>query len=75
MLTSFSVMDQMILYGGVASPPFRAVISEFPWWQPYVDMHAACKSVLLIYDHADPTTTQFWNNSTVTSFQQQVAIM
>jgi carboxylesterase type B len=30
------VMDQMILYGGVASPPFRAVISEFPWWQPYV---------------------------------------
>jgi hypothetical protein len=29
-------MDQMIMYGGVASPPFRAVISEYPWWQPYV---------------------------------------
>jgi carboxylesterase type B len=30
-----SVMDQMIMYGGVASPPFRAVISEYPWWQPF----------------------------------------
>lgn len=28
-------MDQMIMYGGVASPPFRAVISEYPWWQPF----------------------------------------
>lgn len=27
------VMDQMIMYGGVASPPFRAVIAEYPWWQ------------------------------------------
>lgn len=26
-----SVMNQMILYGGEANPPFRAVISEYPW--------------------------------------------
>ena len=31
------VMDQMIMYGGVASPPFRAAVSEYPWWQPCVD--------------------------------------
>ncbi|KAG8631603.1 hypothetical protein KVT40_000743 [Elsinoe batatas] len=30
-----SVMNQMILYGGDDSPPFRGVISEYPWWQPY----------------------------------------
>ncbi|KAK4996355.1 hypothetical protein LTR66_004013 [Elasticomyces elasticus] len=30
-----SVMNQMILYGGVANPPFRAVVAEYPWWQPY----------------------------------------
>ncbi|PNS20113.1 Secreted lipase [Sphaceloma murrayae] len=30
-----SVMNQMILYGGDDSPPFRAAISEYPWWQPY----------------------------------------
>ncbi|EJU06449.1 alpha/beta-hydrolase [Dacryopinax primogenitus] len=31
-----SVMNQMILYGGVTSPPFRAAIAaEYPWWQPY----------------------------------------
>lgn len=30
-----SVMDQMILYGGVTNPPFRAAISEYPWWQTY----------------------------------------
>jgi len=30
-----SVMNQMILHGGVADPPFSAAISEFPWWQPY----------------------------------------
>ena len=30
-----SVMNQMILYGGVSNPPFRAVISEYPWWQNY----------------------------------------
>lgn len=28
-----SVLNQMILYGGEASPPFRAVISERPWVQ------------------------------------------
>jgi len=28
-------MNQMILYGGVTNPPFRAVIAEYPWWQPY----------------------------------------
>ena len=28
-------MDQMIMYGGVSSPPFRAAISEYPWWQSY----------------------------------------
>ncbi|KAF2102205.1 alpha/beta-hydrolase [Rhizodiscina lignyota] len=32
-----SVMDQMILYGGAADPPFRAAIAERPWWQPYHD--------------------------------------
>ena len=30
-----SVMDQMILYGGVTNPPFRAAIAEYPWWQSY----------------------------------------
>ncbi|KAL2821669.1 Alpha/Beta hydrolase protein [Aspergillus granulosus] len=30
-----SVSDQMILYGGVPNPPFRGVIAEYPWWQPY----------------------------------------
>ncbi|GAB7354780.1 hypothetical protein MBLNU459_g5178t1 [Dothideomycetes sp. NU459] len=30
-----SVMDQMILYGGVSNPPFRAVVAEYPWWQPF----------------------------------------
>ena len=30
-----AVMNQMILYGGEATPPFRAVIAEYPWWQPY----------------------------------------
>ncbi|KZP00029.1 alpha/beta-hydrolase [Calocera viscosa TUFC12733] len=30
-----SVMSQLILYGGVANPPFRAAISEYPWWQPF----------------------------------------
>ncbi|TKX18785.1 hypothetical protein C1H76_9046 [Elsinoe australis] len=30
-----SVMNQMILYGGDDSPPFRAAIAEYPWWQPY----------------------------------------
>jgi len=30
-----SVMDQMILYGGVSNPPFRAAIAEYPWWQSY----------------------------------------
>lgn len=30
-----SVMNQMILYGGVSNPPFRAAISEYPWWQSY----------------------------------------
>lgn len=27
-----SVMNQMILYGGSASPPFRAAIAEYPWY-------------------------------------------
>ncbi|KAI9663984.1 MAG: hypothetical protein M1821_007475 [Bathelium mastoideum] len=30
-----SVMNQMILYGGAPNPPFRAVVAEYPWWQPY----------------------------------------
>jgi len=30
-----SVMNQMILYGGVSNPPFRAAIAEYPWWQSY----------------------------------------
>lgn len=30
-----SVLNQMILYGGETNPPFRAVISERPWVQPY----------------------------------------
>ncbi|KAK5175704.1 uncharacterized protein LTR77_000843 [Saxophila tyrrhenica] len=30
-----SVMDQLILYGGVPNPPFRAAIAEYPWWQSY----------------------------------------
>ncbi|KAL9094046.1 MAG: hypothetical protein Q9165_003716 [Trypethelium subeluteriae] len=30
-----SVMSQMILYGGVSNPPFRAVVAEYPWWQPF----------------------------------------
>lgn len=30
-----AVMDQMILYGGEANPPFRSVISEYPWWQSF----------------------------------------
>ena len=32
-----SVTSQMIMYGGVSSPPFRAAIAEYPWWQPYHD--------------------------------------
>lgn len=24
------------MYGGVSTPPFRAAISEYPWWQSYV---------------------------------------
>ncbi|SMY21325.1 unnamed protein product [Zymoseptoria tritici ST99CH_1A5] len=30
-----SVVNQMIMHGGVASPPFRAALPEYPWWQPY----------------------------------------
>ncbi|RDW76162.1 hypothetical protein BP5796_06983 [Coleophoma crateriformis] len=30
-----SVTAQMIMYGGVSNPPFRAAIAEYPWWQPY----------------------------------------
>ncbi|RJE24716.1 Carboxylesterase family [Aspergillus sclerotialis] len=30
-----SVMNQMILYGGVYNPPFRAAMAEYPWWQPF----------------------------------------
>jgi len=30
-----AVLNQMILYGGDDSPPFRAVISERPWVQSY----------------------------------------
>ncbi|KAK5764617.1 hypothetical protein LTS12_005117 [Elasticomyces elasticus] len=30
-----AVLNQMILYGGVEDPPFRAVISERPWVQTY----------------------------------------
>ena len=30
-----SLLNQMILYGGEANPPFRAGIAEYPWWQPY----------------------------------------
>ncbi|KAH8797930.1 carboxylesterase [Xylogone sp. PMI_703] len=30
-----SVTDQMILYGGMINPPFRAAIAEYPWWQPF----------------------------------------
>lgn len=30
-----SVMTQMIMYGGVTNPPFRAAIAEYPWWQSY----------------------------------------
>lgn len=26
----------MIMYGGVANPPFRAGMVEYPWWQPYL---------------------------------------
>jgi len=28
-------MDQMIMYGGVPNPPFRAAIPEYAWWQSY----------------------------------------
>lgn len=30
-----SVSAHMIMYGGENSPPFRAGIAEYPWWQPY----------------------------------------
>ena len=30
-----SVMNQMIMYGGVPNPPFRSAVPEFPWWQSY----------------------------------------
>ncbi|RDW82841.1 hypothetical protein BP6252_03953 [Coleophoma cylindrospora] len=30
-----SVTAQMIMYGGVSNPPFRAAIAEYPWWQSY----------------------------------------
>ncbi|TAQ88709.1 hypothetical protein B7494_g2955 [Chlorociboria aeruginascens] len=30
-----SVTNHLIMYGGVADPPFRAAIAEYPWWQPY----------------------------------------
>ncbi|OCL08234.1 alpha/beta-hydrolase [Glonium stellatum] len=30
-----SVTAQMIMYGGVSSPPFRAAVAEYPWWQSY----------------------------------------
>jgi carboxylesterase type B len=29
-----SVTMQMIMYGGSSEPPFRGVISEYPWWTP-----------------------------------------
>ena len=32
-----SVMNQLIMYGGVENPPFRAGIAEYPWWQPFHD--------------------------------------
>lgn len=28
-------MTQMIMYGGVTNPPFRAAVAEYPWWQSY----------------------------------------
>ncbi|MCJ1476292.1 hypothetical protein MMC13_004958 [Lambiella insularis] len=30
-----SVTHQMVMYGGVANPPFRAVMAEYPWWQSF----------------------------------------
>ncbi|KZT55321.1 alpha/beta-hydrolase, partial [Calocera cornea HHB12733] len=30
-----SVVSQMIMWGGVPNPPFRAVIAEYPWMQPF----------------------------------------
>ncbi|KAF2720716.1 alpha/beta-hydrolase [Polychaeton citri CBS 116435] len=30
-----SVTAQLILYGGDPNPPFRAAISEYPWWQSF----------------------------------------
>ncbi|KAF7197156.1 Lipase 1 [Pseudocercospora fuligena] len=30
-----AVVNHMMLYGGVTNPPFRAVIAEYPWMQPY----------------------------------------
>ena len=31
-----SVTAQMVMYGGVQKPPFRAAIVQLPWWQQYM---------------------------------------
>jgi carboxylesterase type B len=35
------------MYGGVSTPPFRAAISEYPWWQSYVQSSDLCSSQAL----------------------------
>jgi len=42
-----SVMNQMILFGGEPNPPFRAVISEYPWCMYHPSTAEAALSVLL----------------------------
>ncbi|RMJ24384.1 Carboxylesterase family [Aspergillus sp. HF37] len=47
-----SVMSQMIMYGGVASPPFRAVMSEYPWWQSFRNQSSNERQYRLLLDTA-----------------------
>lgn len=69
-----SVMDQMILYGGVASPPFRAVLSEYPWWQPFHNntiLEQQYRSVLKYTDCTDLQCLRTVDPGTLKAASQQ----
>jgi carboxylesterase type B len=65
----------MMAFGGADFPPFRAVLSEFPWWQPFQNVSSAerqYRDVLAGANCADINCLRGLSESALSNLNQQV---
>ena len=65
----------MMANGGADFPPFRAVLAEYPWWQPFQNVSSAerqYRDVLALANCSDINCMRGLSESQLHTIQQQV---